>query len=161
MQTQIPIDPATEGRRQVLLQIWKETREHSRQHESQRATATNMILLLAAADIGAMATLRFGPRTLPLAAGLVVLGVLGYLLAAKHYERAQLSTAIAVELEMRLDAMDPALKIRDSKIAASGRHESRYRRMHRVRLNKIWSLLHVLLGITGAVTFVAILISSP
>ncbi|MBG0565358.1 hypothetical protein [Actinoplanes aureus] len=119
-----------------------------------------MILLLAAADIGAMATLRFGPRTLPLAAGLVVLGMLGYLLAAKHYERAEWSTAAAVEFEERLDTMDPMLGIRASKWAADAKHNGRYRRMYRIRLNKIWSLLHVLLAASGTIAFVAILVAS-
>jgi hypothetical protein len=157
MQTQTPIDPAIEGRRQALLHLWKEAREHSRQHESQRAMATNMILLLASADVAAMASLRFGPRTLPLAVGLLALGVFGYLLAAKHYERAQWCTAVAVEFEQRLDSMDPSLEIRSSMMSATARHESRYTRMYRIRLNKVWSLLHVLVAATGAIAFVAIL----
>jgi hypothetical protein len=128
---------AVRGRRQALLHVWKEAREHARQHESQRAMATNMILLLASADIAAMASLRFGTRTLPLAAGLLALGIFGYLLAAKHYERSQWCTAVSVEFEQRLDTVDPSLEIRSSMMSATVRHESRYTKMYRIRLNKV------------------------
>lgn len=118
MQSDEKVDAvALEGRRQTLALMWKELREHSRQHEAQRAVATNMILVLASADIGIMATIRFGHRTLPLAAGLIVLGVFGYLLSVKHYDRAEWSTAVAVELERRLEELDPNLGIAAAKRA--------------------------------------------
>jgi hypothetical protein len=150
MQPAKPTEPAIlEGRRQTLLAVWKEAREHSRQHEAQRSVATNMVLLLASADIGAIATLRFELRTLPLALALVILGAFGYVLSAKHYERGEWSTAVAVEIERRLDELDPDAGIRLAKVAATTGHERRYPRMHRIRLNKMWSLLHLVVAATG------------
>jgi len=155
-----PAGAATiESRKHILLAIWKEAREHSRQHESQRSVATNMVLLLASADIGAMATLRLEHRTLPLAIALVVLGGFGFLLSAKHYERAEWSTAVAVEFEERLDFLDPDLGIRSGKMTATNKHEPRFARIHKVRLNKIWSFLHLLVSATGVVLLVIILMA--
>jgi hypothetical protein len=160
MQPAKPVEPALlEGRRQTLVAVWKEAREHSRQHEVQRSVATNMVLLLASADIAATATLRFEPRTLPLALGLIILGAFGFLLSFKHYERAEWSTAVAVEIEQRLDGLDQDLEIRSAKQTATIAHERRYPRMYRVRLNRMWSFLHLLVAATGGV-FTAIVLAS-
>lgn len=79
--------PTLEGRRQTLVAFWKEAREHGRQHEAQRAVATNLILLLASVDVAAVSNLGIGLRVAPLAGALIVLGTLGYLITAKYYER--------------------------------------------------------------------------
>lgn len=160
MQSDEKVDAvALEGRRQTLALMWKELREHSRQHEAQRAVATNMILVLASADIGIMATIRFGHRTLPLAAGLIVLGVFGYLLSVKHYDRAEWSTAVAVELERRLEELDPNLGIAAAKRAGNAFHTARLPRLSRLRLNKVWSSLHLVVAVAGLITVIASLAS--
>jgi hypothetical protein len=144
-----------EGRRQTLLAAWKEVKEHGRQHETQRATATNMILLLASADVGAMATLGFGSRSVPLAIVLIVLGVFGVLLTGKHYERFQRSEAVASEIQSRLEASDPELGWLAANERGRRGHAQNYPIMSRLRLNKIWSSLHLLVVAAGVATLFA------
>ncbi len=134
------------------MMVWKEAREHARQHEAQRATATNMILLLASADLGAMATLHLGYRTVPLALALVLLGLFGFLLSAKHYERAERSVAIAVEFERLLDEVDEALKIATSKKTGEQTNARQHPIVSRIRLNQVWSTLHLLVLAVGVAT---------
>ena len=146
--------PTLEGRRQTLVAMWKEVREHGRQHETQRAVATNLILLLASADIAAISSLGIGLRSTPLALALVVLGALGYLITAKYYERFQRNTAIAFEIEQRLAELDPELGWREAKDRAIAFHKARRPKMHRIRLNKIWSYLHLIVLAAGTAIFV-------
>jgi hypothetical protein len=143
-----------ESRRQTLLAAWKEVKEHGRQHEARRATATNMILLLASADIGAMATIGFGSHSIPLALGLTVLGIFGLLFTAKHYERFQRSEAVASEIQARLEELDPELGWQAANERGRKRHSQSYPRMSRIRLNKVWSSLHIVVILAGVGAFI-------
>ncbi|MFF5233278.1 hypothetical protein [Dactylosporangium sp. NPDC000521] len=156
MNAQPPVDPAVvEARRQTLLSMWQEAREHGRLHEAHRASATNMMLVLAAAGIGAAATLPLGTGTVPLALGLILLGAFGFLLSAKHHERWKRTLAVAVEFENRIDALDPGLGLRASKDRAHEAHDQEHARWARIRLNQVWSLLHVFVMLIGVVVLIA------
>ena len=147
-------DQITEARRQTLLMMWKEIREHARQHEAQRSIATNMVLLLASASVGLMVTVKFGYRTVPLAVAIILLGSFGFLLSAKHYERSQRSTALAIEFERRLDEMDEGLQITATRRAGESISEAAYPFLFKVRLNKLWSSLHILVLLVGVTTLI-------
>ena len=67
----------------ALLAFWGEQREQLRQSESQRATLTNYVLVLATALIGLVVQQHLDRRTLPLAALIVVIGCYGAISAAK------------------------------------------------------------------------------
>ncbi|MEU4422049.1 hypothetical protein AB0F81_15600 [Actinoplanes sp. NPDC024001] len=139
--------------------MWKEIREHARQHEAQRSIATNMVLLLTSASVGLMVTVKFGYRTVPLAVAIILLGAFGFLLSAKHYERSQRSTALAVEFERRLDEMDEALQIAATRRAGESINESAHPLLFKIRLNKLWSALHVLVFLVGVTTLVMSLVA--
>jgi hypothetical protein len=134
--------------------MWKEIREHARQHEAQRSVATNMVLLLASASVGLMVTVKFGYRTVPLAVATTLLGAFGFLLSAKHYERAERSTTLAIEFERRLDALDEGLRIAATRAAGESISKAAHPILFAVRLNKVWLSLHVLVLLTGVTTFI-------
>jgi hypothetical protein len=128
----------------VVLAYWAEHREQLRQSENQRATMTNYVLVITAAVTGFVVQLRFGSRTLPLSAFVVLLGAYGALTAAKYDERAEYHLHQARALTRVLRDM-PALP--EAEAALDRTREEHYRRhprLHPIRLHHLWTGLNFL-----------------
>lgn len=142
----------------VLLEYWKDQRTQARNAESQRATLTNIILLIVAATLGFVGQQGLHKTVLPLTISLMVLGIFGATASAKYYERYNLHIAQAIRFSKLLG--DPPLlpDFEDTLKPVRADHANRNRWMSRVRLNKMWVALHLLVALTGLV-LTAIIIS--
>src|ERR1700733_7818455 len=67
----------------VLLAYWQEQRNQARHSEDQRATLTNLILIISAATLGFLSQWGWTLRSLSITVPLVFLGLYGAIASAK------------------------------------------------------------------------------
>lgn len=142
------------GAEDAVLVYWKEHREQFRQSENQRAVLTNYVLVITAAVSGLIVQQRFSLRTLPLSVFIVVIGLYGALASAKYYERAQYHIVQARALTR---VLIDAGALADSSAALEEFRQTHYRkypRLHRIRLNWLWTGMHLGIAVYGAVLVV-------
>ena len=142
------------GPNDAVLTYWKEHREQLRQSENQRAVLTNYILVITAAISGLVVQQHFSLRTLPLSILIVVIGLYGALAVAKYHERADYHLSQARALTRALiDA--GGLADHDAVLDEFRQtHYRKYPRLHRVRLNWLWTGLHLGVALYGVVLVV-------
>lgn len=135
----------------MILAYWREHREQLRQSENQRAALTNYVLVIIAAMSGFIVQQHFALRTLPLSILIAVIGLYGAVAAAKYHERAEYHLFQARALTRAL--LDAGLLTDNKVVLAEFReqHYRRYPRLNRLRLNRLWTGLHVGVVIYGVV----------
>jgi hypothetical protein len=142
----------------ILLEYWKDQRVQARNTESQRATLTNIILLIVVATLGFVAQQGLHRAMLPLTISLIILGLFGAAASAKYYERYRLHIAQAIQFSKLLGDPDLLPDYEDTLKPVRADHADRYRRISRIRLNKLWVALHLLVALTGFVLTAIILL---
>jgi hypothetical protein len=149
------------GSEDVTLAYWKEQREQLRQSENQRATLTNYVLAITAAISGFIVQQHFSVRTLGLSILIIAVGLYGALTSAKYHERADYHLFQARALTRILIDMGA---LADSKVTldeSRRAHYSKYPRLHRVRLNWLWTTLHLGVAVYGVVLFAVTCFTQP
>ena len=137
----------------VTLAYWKEQREQLRQSENQRAALTNYVLAITAAISGFIVQQHFSVRTLGLSVLIIVVGLYGALTSAKYHERADYHLFQARALTRILIDMGA---LTDNKAALDEfrqTHYDKYPRLYRVRLNWLWTTLHLAVACYGVTLF--------
>jgi len=151
----------------VLLHLIDENWTQARQSEDQRATMSNLIVIIAAALSGVVTQTGYTINSLPLAVLLIVLGVFGVVATAKFYERSQFHVRRARKLRHRLNELCTDAQIQILYSAADKDHEAKFkypiilRRIPVVReihLYQVWLSLHVFIALLGVI-FTVIIIS--
>jgi hypothetical protein len=133
----------------TVLAYWKEHREQLRQSENQRAVLTNYVLVIAAGVSGLVVQQHFGLGTLPLSVLIVIIGLYGALAAAKYHERADYHLSQARALTRILTGTGALPDSRDALQAARDSHAAKYPRIYRLRLNWLWTGLHLGIALYG------------
>ncbi|MEU4389885.1 hypothetical protein [Kribbella sp. NPDC023855] len=142
---------------EMVLAYWSEHRAQLRQSESQRAVMTNYILLITTAVSGFIVQQNLKPATITLSLLIAFIGLYGAVAAAKYHERAEYHlfqaralTRVLIELEALGD---------HSEVLADARqiHRTKYPRMNRLRLHKLWTGLHGAIAVYGVVLTVVTL----
>ncbi|MEU5298625.1 hypothetical protein [Streptomyces umbrinus] len=142
----------------LLLHFWLEQRNQARQAETQRATMTNIILLVVAAALGFAASHGVDQRSMLLVSiPMVGMGIFGAVISMKYYERYSLHINYAQRLRLQLDQLEPTLRIMDEWSAARREHYARYPWLHRMRLHHLWVLFHAGIATSGLVLTILIL----
>lgn len=138
--------------RDACWKLYAEHCTHVRHHEGQRSTVAASILAIASAIIG-LVTFDKGivASDLPLTILLAVLGCFGALFSAKQYERASLHTERARRFRDAVDATLPGKPLKSLKREADAAHEQDFPRLEKLRLNKFWVALYLLLSTIGIV----------
>ena len=104
---------------------------------------TNYVLVIAAAISGFVVQQRFKPRTLPLSALIIVIGLYGAVAVAKYHERADYHLLQARALT-RVLVDTGALADHDAVLEEFRQaHYRKYPRLHRLRLNRLWIGMHL------------------
>jgi hypothetical protein len=139
------------GPEDVTLAYWREHREQLRQSENQRAVLTNYMLVITAAISGLVVQQHFALRTLPLSFLIIIIGLYGAVAAAKYHERADYHLLQARALTHVLIASG-ALADHDTLLAEHRQqHDRKYPHLHRLRLNWLWTGLHLGIAVYGVV----------
>ncbi|WP_141683497.1 hypothetical protein [Streptomyces sp. F-7] len=138
----------------VLLDLWKDQRAQMRQLENQRATLTNIVILVVAAGLGLITQRGLGPSMLVVTCPMALLGLYGALACMKYRERHALHDAQALSIRKRLNDLYPSLAIDSEWADTYLRHQARFPKLYRLRLYALWVALHlgiVLLGVVLSV----------
>ncbi|MFD9442291.1 hypothetical protein ACFWBR_30065 [Streptomyces sp. NPDC060006] len=144
-----------------LLQFWLEQRAQARQTENQRATVTNIVLIVAPAYVGLVVQQGVTDRsTFAVSLGLTMLGLYGAVASMKYRERYGLHLHKAELMRRRFDALHPGIGLEADNQAARERHITKHPWLHRVSLHYIWTAFHLGIAVTGVVLTAVIALSS-
>lgn len=129
---------------ELLWRYLKENLEHSRHHETLRATATNIIVSVSGASFAIVAWDRcLNAGDLPLLAFLVILGGFGALFSAKQWERASFHNQRARTLRDEIDRSPVAPGFRELRHQADAVHNEQHPWLSRRELHSFWIALHL------------------
>jgi hypothetical protein len=140
----------------VLLQLYQEDWAQARQSEEQRATLTNIILIIASAALGIVAQNNLTSEMLSLTIPLILLGLYGMVASEKLYERHQFHVERARAYRKRIAELHPNLQFDEAKAKAKVLHQKKFPVLHKVRLHYIWTTLHFAIAVLGVVLTIAI-----
>ncbi|MER5933063.1 hypothetical protein [Streptomyces sp. NPDC002054] len=137
---------------EAIRTYWKEHREQLRQCETQRSTLTNLLIVVTAALSALIVQQKFTLNVVPLCIFVVLTGVYGAVAVSKYYERASyhLSQARALTADL---VERGALGPKEGLVQARDEHTSRFPRLHRIRLHRLWVMLHVAIALYGVALF--------
>ncbi len=133
---------------EAIRAYWKEHREQMRQCETQRSTLTNLVLILTAALSALVVQQEFTLNAIPLCLFISLAGLYGAVTVSKYYERASyhLSQARALTRDLReLGVLGGDERL----VAARVVHNRQFPRLHRVRLHRLWVVLHAVIACYG------------
>ncbi|WP_367132274.1 MULTISPECIES: hypothetical protein [Streptomyces] len=134
----------------VLLALWKDHREADRQAENQRATLTNIILIVVAAGLGFIARTGLRRSMLVVTLAMLVLGLYGALACLKFHERSAFHVGQAKGLRRKIGGQFPGLSIEAGLAETSRAQRARFPKLRRVRSYMIWVMLHGAIAVAGA-----------
>jgi hypothetical protein len=142
----------------VLLKLFEEERNQGLHLESQRAIVTNFIITISAAIVGFLVQKKFEIYTLPLAMMLILLGIYGIVISTKLYERWQIHSRRARYWRRRIDQLHPKARIEPLRVKADVDHSAKYSKIEKIRLYRLWLLLHILIALMGVICTIIIII---
>ncbi|MFD5013707.1 hypothetical protein [Streptomyces chartreusis] len=137
---------------EAIRAYWKEHREQLRQCETQRSTLTNLLLVITAALSALVVQQEFTLNVVPLCLFVTLTGAYGAVAASKYFERASyhLSQARALTREL----VERGVLGSDEKLVeAREEHYRRFPRLYRIRLHRLWVVLHLAIALYGLCLF--------
>jgi hypothetical protein len=133
---------------EAIRAYWKEHREQLRQCETQRSALTHLLLVITAALSALIVQQKFSMYVMPLCLFVVMIGGYGAVAVAKYFERASYHLSQARALTR--DLADLGVLGSDERLVrARTDHYSRFPRLHRIRLHRLWVILHLAIAIYG------------
>jgi hypothetical protein len=132
--------------------MYQEQITHARHHETLRAQATNLIVVISGALLAFLSSNAVTPgRQVILGTFLIVVNIYGLLMSLKHYERNQLHVTVAREYRNFLSKNASAFGKTLNEIRALGiqEHKENFPIIRNVRTYALWSGLHLLLAMIG------------
>jgi hypothetical protein len=141
----------------VLLKLYEEQCTHARQSEDQRATITNLVLIVASAVVGFVSQNKLILSTLPLTVLLIVIGAYGAIASEKLYERFQLHSNRSRYLRKRIDELHPnanSLKLFEE---ADNAHKKEFAKLLKIRVHHIWFALHMAIAVMGTLLTIIVI----
>jgi hypothetical protein len=140
---------------------WGMYQEHctqGRHHEQQRAVITGFFSAVTAGVLSVITADKcLDGADLPLAAFLVLIGLFGALFSAKQYERFALHMERARSYRDALESAVPDSKLKELKTAADAASEVKFPRLGKLRLNRFWIALHLIIAGFGGLLVTGIL----
>lgn len=142
---------------EVLLFFCGQYWEEIRHTEKQRATLTNLIILIASVVLGLIGQKGLSRDFIAGAILLIILGLYGAITTQKFYERYRFLQARLYGWYDHIDKSHPDaqfLKLRDE---ADVRHKKEFPRLEQLHVHHLWLTLHIAIAISGIVLLVVIL----
>ncbi|MEV4890306.1 hypothetical protein AB0K48_13030 [Nonomuraea sp. NPDC055795] len=133
---------------EAIRAYWKEHREQLRQCETQRSTLSNLLMVITAALSALIVQQRFSLYVLPLCVFISMAGLYGAVAVSKYYERASYHLSQARALTKDL-AERGVLGTDERLVQARADHYRAFPRMYRIRLHRLWVVLHFAIGLYG------------
>jgi len=144
---------------EILWALYQEHCTWERHHEEQRATATNILIAVAAGILSIMSLNGIAKSDLPLAFFLITQGLFGAVFVAKQYERFARHQNLAKKYREALDKEFADAHIIQLREIGDDEHQRHYGSLSRLRLNWFWISLHLVIAAFGCVLAGIILFS--
>ncbi len=143
----------------ALKTIMERNYDQSKVVEEQRTAMTGIVVVIASAIQGALTQTGLNKSSLPLTLMLIILGVFGSLATIKLYERFSFHIHRCDTLRIRLDELYPEAHIMKILNTSDSEHEVIHPIIGvKIRLHRIWLILHILIATLGVVyTLIALL----
>jgi Ca2+/Na+ antiporter len=143
----------------VLSSLCQENLEYCRHHERQRQAVTGFAIVVASAlAVFTLSDKQLNAWDVTVAFIIVVVGVFGAIMSAKHYERFDHHYERFRELRAALVARVDDLDIRTLNAQADARSEERSPYLSRWSLSRFWLGIHVVIIVVGLTLLVAALV---
>jgi hypothetical protein len=133
----------------VLFEFCKAHWTEMHHIEAQRATITNIIIVITSVIVGFIVQQKASLGLLPVPILLVVLGLYGILITIKLYEGHHLAQIRCNHWYTRIDELHPNARFMQLRDAADAEHKSKYPRMSKFRLHWLWVALHAAIALLG------------
>ncbi|MFC8095232.1 hypothetical protein [Streptomyces sp. NPDC057301] len=146
------------GEVDVLLQMYQEQHNQARQLETQRATLSNLIIIIASAALGFTAQRGLEMIMLIVSLPMVGLGVYGVLACLKYHERSVLHHRAARRFSRSIEERLPTLRITDGWAELHTQQRLRFPKIFKVRLYSLWIALHAGVAASGVALSIVIFI---
>jgi len=143
----------------ILWNLYQEHCTWERHHESQRATATNVLVIVTA---GILSVIAFDKEInnidLPLTIFMTLQGIFGTLFTAKHYERFCMHQERANQYRNALDTMFPSCQIKILREMADIKIQKKFPILYTIRLHTLWNGIHILISVFGFILTLGIIL---
>ncbi|MFE4701404.1 hypothetical protein ACFRIC_30515 [Streptomyces sp. NPDC056738] len=133
----------------ALLDLWKGQRDEARQMENQRATLTNIVIIVTAAALGFLAQGSLTTSSLGVTLPLFVLGSFGAVASAKYGERWAVHSGLADRFRHEIGLRHPALNLPDLIEANRAEHAAEFPHVLKLKIWILWVVLHSAIAATG------------
>jgi hypothetical protein len=143
--------------REVLLNFCNQYWDEIRHVENQRATLTNLIILIASAIVGLMVQKGLSKGFLPLAILLILLGIYGAAITLKLYERYNFLQTRLEHFYRHIDELYPNAKFLHLRRVAEDEHKAQFPRLSKLKVHRLWLALHIAISLSGMVLAAVIL----
>ena len=146
------MEKSKNDRLDIWVRMYEEQTRHARHHESLRSVSTNIVVIVTAAALGLFAADVTSDQRWVLALFVILINVYGLLMSRKHYERTKLHHAVSGSYR---DVISEFSKVGENSVnerrcRARNEHEARHPVLGgRLRANRLWSGLHVVMAVLG------------
>lgn len=145
----------------VLLMFCGQTKEESRHIEKQRATLTNLIIVIASAALGLIVRQGLTERSnIPLAVLLMWLGLFGTAATIKFYERYKFLQTRLDHWYIRIEELRPNAQYLQTRRTADEEHQRSRPWIFKLHVHWLWLALHGLIALFGGSILAVILIKT-
>lgn len=142
----------------VIMKMLDTQWAQAKQSEDQRAAVTNYVFVIAAALQGYIVQRNFDKLSLAIAIFLIILGIYGALISYKYYERFRLGMTRVGKWMEKLEELHLDANIAAIEKKADDKHNSRFTRIHKIRLYALWLCLHTAVSLAGIANIIVIYI---
>jgi hypothetical protein len=142
---------------EVLLFFCGQYWEEIRHTEKQRATLTNLIILIASVVLGLIGQKGLSRDFIAGAILLVILGLYGAITTLKFYERYRFLQARLYRWYDHIDESHPQAQFLKLRAEADVEHEKGFPRLVKLHVHQLWLTLHAAIALSGLVLLIVIL----
>ena len=132
--------------------MYEEQTRHARHHESLRSVSTNIVVIVTAAALGLFVADVTSDQRWVLALFVILINIYGLLMSRKHYERSRLHHAVSGSYRDVISEFGTVGEnaVIERRCRARNEHEARHPVPGgRLRANRLWSGLHVVMAVLG------------
>ncbi|PTX63791.1 hypothetical protein C8N46_101399 [Kordia periserrulae] len=138
-----------EAKHQILLEFYKKHENSMLNHESQRASMTNIILTVSTILTAVITNVEVSIEKMILSALLMILGLFGSFFSIKHYERFSWHLYCSRLYKEKIHEDFPNTSI-DNDLAKKKIRE-RFGWIHKSRLYKYWISIQIIISVIGLI----------
>ena len=145
--------------KEILWNYYQEEMKQAINHESSRASITNMILIIAGVIISIVTyDDSIELNDIPHTVFLIIIGLFGIIFNIKYYERYSFHYSRSKGYRILLEEKFSNIDFNSSREKSNTENLSRFKIISKVRLNWLWLILNSMISVFGLVLTLKILL---